>query len=192
MTHPSMKLTLTAAAAFADLPAARVRKEVEHGIIGAGPRPHLTFSDLVYLRTLRLLGLELGVADRKMLLSRIRAALFFEPDLDAIALSNIVHLELGATVRALTKTLKAFERWKRRLAQQDEIVGNEYLLVESHIPVREIARRAESGESTEAILKSDWRMTAEDVAFAQLFARAYPPAGRPRRARRARRAGDAH
>lgn len=181
MSHPAIKLTLTAAAAFADLPAARVRKEVEHGLIGSGPRPRLTFHDLVYLRTLRVLGVELGVADRRKLLSRIRAALFYEPDMESIALSSVLQLELGSTVRSLTTTLETFDRWKRRLGQEEEHIGDEYLLPESHIPVREIARRADSGESTESILKLHRRVTKEDIACAQLFARAYPPAGRPRR-----------
>jgi uncharacterized protein (DUF433 family) len=65
-------------------------------------------------------------------------------------------------------------------------LGGEPVFPKSRLAVRQVGALAERGESTETILADSPYLTARDVEFEKLFARAYPRVGRPRERLRAR------
>jgi uncharacterized protein (DUF433 family) len=183
MSTPALALSLVEAAALADLPEGKVRKDVEYGLFGKQSPPRLPFSALVYLRALRMLGLDLGVEDRRKLLGRIRDALKKAKTPEVVDLSDVLSLKLGALVRDLTERLKAFETWKSHLVTRDDVLGGEPVFQRSRLAVRRIGALAVRGASPKTIVEDYPYLKLADIDFAKLYARAYPRVGRPREAR---------
>ena len=65
-------LTANEVAALSGLDEGRIRKEVEYGIFA---RPNFTFADLVYFAVLAVLGVQLGVDDRRKLHDLVAGAM---------------------------------------------------------------------------------------------------------------------
>jgi uncharacterized protein (DUF433 family) len=173
------------AAAFADVSERSVRKELEHGLLKPSNPPRLPFPVLVYLRALRLLEFELVVEDRRKVLTKIRNALAHHPVPETLELSSVLFLKLRLVMDELSVRVEAFMRWKDRLVEDENILGGEPVFPNSRLAVRHVGALAERGESTETILADYPYLTARDVEFAKLFARAYPRVGRPRESRSA-------
>jgi uncharacterized protein (DUF433 family) len=167
------------AAALADLPEGKVRKEVEYGFFGNQSPPRLSFPALVYLRALRGLGLEHGVEDRRKLSNRIREALEAPRILEIVDISEVLSLKLGRLVRELTERVKAFESWKERLVIHQDILGGEPVFPGSRLAVRRVGALAERGGSPRAILEDYPFLKEADIDFARLYTKAYPRIGRP-------------
>lgn len=172
-------LSPTEAAALLDLPERQVRKEIEHGVVGAGSPPRLSFPALVYFQVLRRMDLELGVEDRRKVLGKILDAMACSPRPEAIALGSVLSLHLGPVVEELTERLNVFDRWKERLVTSPDILGGEPVFPGSRLAVRHVGGLALRGESPEAIREDYPYLSEEDVVCARLFARAYPRVGRP-------------
>jgi len=183
MAEPAVALNPVEAAALVDLPEGKVRKEVEHGLFGDQSPPRLPFTALVYLRALRLLGLELGVEDRRRLLTSIRDALLASSTPEVVDLSAVLSLKFGPLVRELAARLEGFEAWKGKLVIQDDILGGEPVFPGSRLAVRRVGALAERGESTESILADYPYLKPADIEFATLYTKAYPRVGRPRETR---------
>jgi len=180
----SLALSPVEAAAFADLPEGKVRKEVEHGLFGAKSPPRLSFVALVYLRVLRSAELELGVAARRLLFERIADALKKPKPPDLLELNEVWILKLGPLVRELAERIERFERWKKqRVVLRDDILGGEPVFAGTRLAVRRVGALAERGETTKAILEDYPYLEPSDLDFARLYAKAYPRLGRPREAR---------
>ena len=174
---PVETFTPSEAAAFLDFPERQVRKEVEHGLFST----ELDFGALVYLGTLRGLGLNLGVEDRRRLFTivtrevrRTKAA----PDL--ISFSPVVKLRLGPTIRQLRQKLERFANWKKTLAVNPKILGGEPVFPNTRLSVRNIGSLLDRGASPESIREDYPYLDDEDLEFARVFARAYRRVGRPR------------
>lgn len=181
----SAAFTPTEAAALLGLPERQIRKEVEHKLFGAARPPRLAFPALVYLEALRLMDLELGVGDRKKLLSKIRKALAASSAPDEVQLTSVLSLKLGPVVRDVVAKVEVFARWKDSLVSKPEILGGEPVFARSRLAVRHVGALAERGERLARILEDYPYLTEQDVEFAKLFARAYPRVGRPRASRQA-------
>jgi uncharacterized protein (DUF433 family) len=179
------QFTPTEAAALLELSERSIRKEFEHGIFPRRARPRLGLPGLVYLRTLPLLGLNLGVKDRKKVLVAIRKAMKASPSPEAVKLSEVMTIQVGQVVKDLTARTERFVQWKDKLVEDSDILGGEPVFPGSRLSVRHIGQIAERGESTEDILEDYPYLTASDVSFARIFARAYPCVGRPRASRQA-------
>ena len=179
--------TTTEAAALLDLPERQIRKEFEHGLLSAKIKPRLSFSSLVYLLTVKQIGLELGVADRRRLLKAVRNALAHRAQPEEVPLTTVLTLQIGTVVRDVESKIKAFESWKKKLVCDEGILGGEPVFPRSRLAVRHIGTVAERGEPVERILEDYPYITERDVQFACMFARAYPRAGRPRESRSGRK-----
>lgn len=179
------QFTPTEAAALLDLPERQIRKEYEHGLLGRSTRPRLTLPGLVYLQTVRRLGFTLGVQDRKKILAAIRKAMKAQPNPDMVRVSDVMSLHVGPVVEEITALVKQFEAWKQRLVVRSDILAGEPVFPNSRLAVRHVGLMAERGESAKNILEDYPYISERDVAFAQLYARAYPRVGRPRAARQA-------
>lgn len=183
MTAAAVTLNPVEAAALVDLPEGKVRKEVEYGFFGNQSPLRLPFAALVYLRALRLLGLDLGVEDRRKLLNRIREAMKAGSTPEVLDLTAVLSLKLGPLVRELAELVEGFEDWKKRLVSQDDILGGEPVFAGSRLAVRRVGALAERGESAKSILEDYPYLKPADIEFARLYAKAYPRVGRPREAR---------
>lgn len=172
-------------AALLDLPERQVRKEIEHGLLSTGSPPRVEFQALVYFQALRLMNLELGVEDRKKVLTTIRNALVHTRLPETVELSSVLRLEIGGLVRELREKVDAFDHWKEKLVRNPDILGGEPVFPKSRLAISRVAGLVERGESVRSILKDYPYLTEEDVSFARLYARAYPRVGRPREQRQA-------
>ena len=90
---------------------------------------------------------------------------------DTVRVSDVMSLHVGPVVQEITALAEKFEAWKLSLRVTSRFLGGEHVFPNSRLAVR--------GESTKNILEDYPYLTDHDVAFAQLFARAYPRVGRP-------------
>ena len=167
--------TATEAAAFLEFPERQIRKEVEHGLFST----KLDFSALVYLETLRGLGLNLGVDDRRKLfeivtreMDRNRTA----PDL--VFFSPVMILRLGPIVREIRHRVERVTTWKTKLTIDPNVLGGETVFPHSRLSVRSVGALLERGASQESIREDNPYLDHEDLEFARVFVRAYPRVGR--------------
>jgi uncharacterized protein (DUF433 family) len=174
------------ASAFSEIPVRRVHKELEHRIIDAATSPpRLSFSALVYLRALELIGLELPVQDRaeiyRLVAEAVRSAAV------SVQFARLLTLDVKPVVDELEDKVTRFQRWKKKLVTSDDIMGGEPVFPKRRLTVRRVGEMLERGESPDVVIEDYPYLTAEDLEFARLFVRAYPRVGRPPSTRQAAR-----
>jgi uncharacterized protein (DUF433 family) len=158
----------------------RVRKEVEHGVLDASSPPRFDLSAVVYLLTLAKIGFEVSVVeDRKRLYATIIRGLT-KLNTPTIELSPIVELKLGQVLREVTARIERFEAWKQKLVTSDRVLGGEPVFPNSRLSVRHVGGMLLRGASIDEVREDYPYLSSEDLEFASLYARAYPPIGRPR------------
>ncbi len=162
------------------LDANRVRKEVEHGLAGTGSPPRFSFTDAVYFGALALLGLQLGVEDRRKLHEVIARAMKGKKPPARVEVSPVLDLKLARVAKDIADRLEHFEAWKAKLVTSDDILGGEPVFPKSRLAVRNIGKQVIKGVPV-AELKEDYPYLKErDIEFARLYTLAYPKMGRPR------------
>lgn len=171
-------LTATEVAALSGLDEGRVRKEVENGIF---PRPSFTFADLVYFAVLAVLGVQLGVDDRRKLHVLVAAAMGARRPPPRVEFSPVLEVRLDRVAKAAQGKLDRFEAWKKKRVVSDEsILGGEPTFPESRLAVRHVGGMLLKGAS-EAEVREDYPyLKDEDIEFATIFMKAYPRMGRAR------------
>jgi uncharacterized protein (DUF433 family) len=173
------QFTTAEVAALVGLDSERViRKEVEHGLIEGGNPPRMDWPVVAYFAVLSELGLELGVDDRRRLLKLVRNAV--ARHLAEVDLSRVVRLELGKVLGELESRIDRFLRWKSGLTVSPDVLGGEPAFPNSRLAVRRVAGLLDRGVSVDEIQEDYPYLTKDDIAFARIFARAYPRVGRPR------------
>jgi uncharacterized protein (DUF433 family) len=166
--------------ALFDLDERRVRKEVEHGVLGASSPPRFDLSAVVYLLTLARIGFEVTVVeDRKKLYAQIIRTIAAQKAL-TVALSPIMELKLGPVIRDATEQIQRFVAWKQRLVTDDRVLAGEPVFPGSRLAVRHVGGMLLRGASIDEIRDDYPYLSNDDLEFASTFARAYPPIGRPR------------
>ncbi len=169
------------AAALVELPPKNVRKELEHEVMATSSPPRLSFSELVYLRALKLMDLHLSVGDRARLCALITGAVGQSPLPDAVELATHLTLHVGRLARELQERVTSFRSWKEKLVRDPDIMGGETVFPKSRLTVRHVGEMLERGESTEVILEDYPDLSLQDLEYARTFVRAYPRVGRPKR-----------
>jgi uncharacterized protein (DUF433 family) len=169
--------TLTEAAAFAGVSELDVRKQAEQAILG--PDAHVGFDALVYLRATTRAGLELGIEDRVRILRSIHEALKVDPPVESIEVSELVLLRIGSVIRQLHDERERFLAWKRRLVTDPAYLGGEAVFPDSRLAVRQVGAILKFGSRAAADdeqgVREDYPyLSAEDLEFARIYARAYP------------------
>jgi uncharacterized protein (DUF433 family) len=173
-------LTTNEVVALFKLDERRVRKEVEHGVLGASSPPRYDLSAVVYLLTLARIGFEItAVEDRKKLYALIIRGIT-KLKTPTIALSAITELNLGQVMNDVTDQIDRFVAWKRKLVTSDHILGGEPVFPKTRLAVRHIGGMRLRGASIEEVREDYPYLNEEDVELASMYARAYPPIGRPR------------
>ncbi len=172
-------LTTNEVVALFRLDERRVRKEVEHGVFTMPSPPRFDLAAVVYLLTLVGLGFEMSsVEDRKRLYEAILRGV--TKLTSTIAFSPIVELKIGEVLRDATDQIERFVTWKRTLVTSDQILGGEPVFPNSRLAVRHVGGMLLRGVAREEIHEDYPYLGAEDLEFADMYARAYPALGRPR------------
>lgn len=172
--------TLTAAevAALSGVDEVRVRKEVEHGIF---PRPSFAVADLVYFAVLAVLGVQLGVEDRRKLYGVVATAMGARRPPATAEISPVLEVKLDRVAREVEQKLARFETWKRKRVVTDaSILGGEPTFRDSRLAVRHVGGMLIRGASKTELLEDYPYLKDDDLELASVFVRAYPRMGRPR------------
>ncbi len=171
-------LTANEVAALSGLDEGRVRKEVEYGIF---TRPNFTFADLVYFAVLAVLGVQLGVDDRRKLHDLVAGAMRPGRRPSRVEFSPVLEVRLDRVAKDARGKLDGFEAWKKKRVVTDEnVLGGEPTFPETRLAVRHVGGMLLRGASVEEVREDYPYLKDEDIAFATIFTRAYPRMGRPR------------
>ncbi len=171
-------LSATEVAALAGLDESKVRKEVEYGIL---PRPTFTLGDLVYFFAVAILGVQLGVDDRKKLHDLIASAMSKRQRPPRVEISPVLEVRLDRLASDAEDKLARFEAWKEKRVVTDEaVLGGEPTILKSRLAVRHVGGMVLKGASKDEVLEDYPYLKAEDIEFAPVYTRAYPRMGRPR------------
>jgi uncharacterized protein (DUF433 family) len=171
-------LTATEVAALSGLDEGRVRKDVEYGIFA---RPSFTFADLVYFAVLAVLGVQLGVDDRRKLHDLVAGAMGAHRRPSRVEFSPVLEVRLDRVAKDARGKLDGFETWKKKRVVIDEsILGGEPTFPETRLAVRHVGGMLLRGASVDEIREDYPYLKDGDIQFATIFTRAYPRMGRPR------------
>jgi len=171
-------LTATEVAALAGLDEGRVRKEVEYGIFAS---PTFTVADLVYFAVLAVLGVTLGVDDRRKLYGVVAAAMGARRPPATAEMSPVLEVKLDRVAKDVEGKLARFEAWKKKkVVTADNVLGGEPTFPESRLAVRHVGGMLIRGASKKELLEDYPYLEDDDIEFAPVFVRAYPRMGRPR------------
>ena len=158
----------------------RVRKEVEHGVLGGTKPLRFDLASVVYLVVLNQLGFELAVETRRMLFGEVTSALRSSSKRPStIPLGPIADLRLGRVVDDAERQLVRFEAWKSKLVTDDRILGGEPVFPKSRLAVRHVGDMLVRGASRAEVLEDYPYLKEQDLDFAMMFTKAYPRIGRP-------------
>jgi uncharacterized protein (DUF433 family) len=171
-------LSATEVAALSGLDEGRVRKEVEYGILA---RPSFSFGDLVYFFAVAVLGVQLGVDDRKKLHELIAAAMARRHPPSRLEISPVLEVRLDRVASDAEGKLGRFEAWKKKRVVTDEgVLGGEPTFPQSRLAVRHVGGMLLKGASKDELLEDYPYLKDDDIEFAPVYTRAYPRMGRPR------------
>ncbi len=171
-------LSATEVAALSGLEESRVRKEVEYGILA---RPSFSFGDLVYFFAVAVLGVQLGVDDRKKLHELIAAAMAKRYPPPRLEISPVLEVRLDRLASDAEGKLGRFEAWKKKRVVTDEkVLGGEPTFPQSRLAVRHVGGMLLKGASRDELLEDYPYLKDDDIEFAPVYTRAYPRMGRPR------------
>jgi uncharacterized protein (DUF433 family) len=173
-------LTVNEVAALSGFDESRVRKEVERGLFGSVSPPRFTLSAVVYFRTIALLGVQLGVEDRKKLYSLIAKALRTTKPPSKVKISPVLEVKINRVAEEVGDKLGRFESWKKKLVTDDDILGGEPVFPKSRLAVRQIGGILLRGTPPNEVRDDYPYLTDRDIEFAKLYTSAYPRMGRPR------------
>lgn len=166
------------AAAFVELPTKKIYKEVEHRIFPESNPPRLNFAALVYLRLIKELDF-IPVYFRSSLYQSLVRAL--EQKLPTIEIARFVKIEIEPIAKEILEFIKHFQVWKEHLVSDPNIMAGETVFPNSRLTVRHIGAMVDRGESLEVIHEDYPYLTEEDIKFAQVYVKAYPSVGRPKK-----------
>ncbi len=180
--------TTSEAAALSGLTPRKINRLIDEGPLrGIGNRDRrLPRKDLLFLRLLRDVGVLFSRSGRDALYGAITS---YHPSKSAdISKSSKIHRVetaaqwLDVMVRDadndLNKEISKLEKARQMVISDPEIRGGEPVIRGTRIPVHTIAEIVEKGAQRSA-LHEDYRLSAEQVELALLYARAYPKRGRP-------------
>jgi uncharacterized protein (DUF433 family) len=177
MAAVAQTLSATEVAALTGLDEGRVRKDVENGIFS---RPTFSFADLVYFFAVALLGVQLGVDDRRRLHALLAAAMAARQPPPRVEFSPVLEVRLDRVTKDAEGKLGRFEAWKKKIVTNEHILGGESVFPKSRLAVRHVGGMLLRGASVDEVREDYPNLKDEDIEFSTIFTRAYPRVGRPR------------
>lgn len=175
-----ISFTPSEAAAFVQLPAKRIYKELEYKVIPSVPlAPRLTFAALIYLRALKEVNFTFSIDYRMRLYQQLVEAL--EKQISTLAIAKFFTLNIDAIARELSDIIARFKSWEKRLVTDPNIMGGEAVFPNTRLTVRHVGSMLDRGELPEVIREDYPYLSLEDLELAHLYVRAYPSVGRPKK-----------
>ncbi|WP_315788282.1 DUF433 domain-containing protein [Fischerella sp. JS2] len=133
---------------------------------------------MVYLRLIKEINF-IPVDYRSFLYQSLVKA--FEQKLPIIEIAKFVKIEVEPIVQEVLEFIKRFQAWKENLVSDPNIMGGETVFPNSRLTVRHIGSMLDRGESLDIIREDYPYLTEEDIKFAQVYVKAYPSVGRPKK-----------
>jgi uncharacterized protein (DUF433 family) len=128
-----------------------------------------------------VLGVQLGVDDRKKLHEVIASAMSKRQRPPRVEISPVLELRLDRVASDAEGKLGRFESWKtRRVATDEGVLGGEPTFPKSRLSVRHVGGMILKGASKRELQEDYPYLKDEDIEFAPVYTRAYPRMGRPR------------
>lgn len=182
MSHASF--TAAEVVALFDLDEKAIRREIELGALPERKPVEFSFGEAVYLVVMRMLGVQLGVEDRRKVRDLVVRALSSGRK-SRVELSEVLELKVAPAYEEVSTKGDRFDAWKRaRIVEDDTILAGEPIFKGTRLPVRKIGAMIERhGERAVKELRADYpnlRLSEEDIELAPKYVRAYPRRGRPR------------
>lgn len=177
----AIALSALEVAALVELDEGRIRKDVEHGLFD---KPRFSIGDLVYFRIVALLGLQVGVDDRRKIHGLVEGAMRKRPTPETIALSAVAELKVAGVAAEMKERVERFAAWKKTLVEDRSILGGEPVFPGSRTAVRQIGGLLLRGVPVREVREDYPHLSDDDIELAPLYAKAYPRVGRPRDSRR--------
>jgi uncharacterized protein (DUF433 family) len=183
--------SLKESAALAELSERTLRNEVDRGVIkpqrnarGRRRDLRLPVEAILYLMLIRETPFALTRSERaelyRLLVSGESRRGDWRAAGDSIK-SGIVTIDAGAPRRRLAERLRIYRRGLGRLAVSPDILGGEPVFAGTRIAIRHVGRLALRGVETAEILGDYPDLTADDIAFARIYAAMKAEPGRPRK-----------
>jgi uncharacterized protein (DUF433 family) len=98
----------------------------------------------------------------------------------SMRINAVFTVNWDALVEDIGPRIDLYRQGLGRVREDDAILGGEPVFKGTRLAVRHIAGMRAQGESVERIVEDYPRLSPDDVVFAELYAQAHPPLGRPK------------
>jgi uncharacterized protein (DUF433 family) len=100
---------------------------------------------------------------------------------DRLRLGDYLFIDVEEVVKDLAPRVDLYAEGLSRIEEREGILGGEAVFRNTRLSVNHIGKMHDTGESIEDIIKDYPYLRENDIAFAQLYWKAHPMVGRPRR-----------
>lgn len=173
--------TPTEAAAVIGAPVKDVNNLIDKGMLPAGAlredgTRRLLRLALFSLKAASATSEVLTVAQRRELARKV----FERPGTRTVRM-NILSIDVGQLAAETRQGLERLERARSMVVKDRKVLGGAPVFKGTRIPVHDIAAMLTNGDSWQDLKRAYPRLTREQIELAAVYAKAYPPRGRPRR-----------
>jgi uncharacterized protein (DUF433 family) len=98
-----------------------------------------------------------------------------------LKLDDYLYLDLGEISADLSPRIDHYAEGLTRIEEKEGVLGGEAVFKGTRLSVNHIGKLREGGETVESIVQDYPYLRRSDVDFAQLYVKAHPGLGRPRR-----------
>jgi uncharacterized protein (DUF433 family) len=215
-------LSLREAALLADVPEAKVRKDIETGVLtpiksGTVERLLFRWADAYIFAAVYKGDLLPGALRRKafeefesLMEPSFRRYFYHSLDVEALMaatcewprpgrlfdpydrlqLGEYVLVDVMKVAKDVAPRVRLYAEGLSRIEERDGVLGGEAVFRNTRLSVRHIGKMHDGGETVESIIEDYPYLHRNDIAFARLYWKARPAAGRPRRTEEADLAGN--
>lgn len=110
---------------------------------------------------------------------RIFRTVIESPASERVSVTSVAWIELGRARKALRAALNELKRAERMVASHPKVMGGAPVVRGTRVPVYILAEMRAGGASVEEILAGYPSVMAEQIALAEVYAKAHPKQGRP-------------
>lgn len=184
------------AAALVGVAEKNIRNEIDRGVMSVskrpGDRPKLELSSgaLLYLLLVGRSEITLSPDDRRavsrLLIESLAESGRWRSEGRRIK-AGVVTIDLGPLREELMRRIDSYRQGLERITSRADVLGGEPVFKDTRISVRHVGKLMERGLAEAKILADFPRLTRDDLAFAQIYARMKPDPGRPKGRLRIRR-----
>jgi uncharacterized protein (DUF433 family) len=212
-------LSLREATLLADVPEAKVRKDIETGVLmpikgGIVERLLFRWADVYVFAAVYKGDLLPGALRRKAFeefeslvepwcrrhsldVEALTAATcewsrpgrLFDPH-DRLQLGDYLFIDVLKVAKDVAPRVRLYAEGLSRIEEREGVLGGETVFRNTRLSVLHIGKMHDGGETVESIIEDYPYLYKNDIAFARLYWKAHPAVGRPRRTEEADLAGN--